>query len=74
MKIPVALLISAIFLAPKFHIMSSSSCISVTSVFKVTESPSIFETDCISFVSAPNTPGEHEQVLSEIRLLLVHKA
>ncbi len=40
----------------------SSSCNSVTFVFKV-----ITDSDCISFVSALNTPDDHEEVLSQIK-------
>jgi len=40
--------------------MWSSLCISVRSVFRVTESPSITDTE------SPNTPGEHEQVLHRL--------
>ncbi len=45
--------------SPHFHVMSSSSCNSVTLVFKVTEPPSITDTECLSFVSSPD---DHEDV------------
>ncbi len=65
-KICFSLLISS---RDTFQLQISMLCrrLHVTLVFKVTESPPITDSDCISFVSALNTPDEHEEVLSQIK-------